>query len=156
MAYDCEKEDPTFIDDLLKSKQSEVAIARHLNAKGLRVVLNPTHIRESVSEISAYSDHSDLLVMLPVEVKQRNFAFTGKDDYPYESLMIDTARAFENKPVKPYAYYVTNPALTVALIVMRYSFRHLERKTLKYKDTSTTREYVFCPMDYVVEDKLLS
>jgi hypothetical protein len=148
MTYNYERDDPTFVDDLRDSKRAVDAAAAFLNSKGYPVVVRPMFIRPDVSQINDYSDDGDIEIIQRVEVKQRkDTSFSSKADFPYQTLIVDTCRAFDKAKPKPYAYIICNPALTCALVVdVKATRRHWTRVEKNDRKKGRCTEFYECPI----------
>lgn len=153
--YDYDRDDPTFIADLRESVKAVEVVAQWLNAKGYSVVIRPTFERPSPAQMGEYADEGDLEVLQRVEVKRRlTLTFTGKDDFPYESLIVDACHCFDRARPKPYAYVILNREMTVALVV-RTATREAWTRTRKHdRQKGRDREFYECPLDLVTVENL--
>lgn len=107
--YDYEKQDPTFRQDLERSKISVDKAARFLCDRGLQVVIEPTRYRDSVKNMSQYRDTGDLKIFATVEVKHRpKIRFNKNRGFPYSTVIVDTVSAFHKSKMKPLYYIVYN------------------------------------------------
>jgi hypothetical protein len=87
------------------------AVANALRAQGLPVVERSTEFLNGVKLTDTQINLEDLECSEELlEVKSRNYKFTGPSDFPFEESMIDTVRSWDGKKRKPYAYiHVSRP-----------------------------------------------
>jgi hypothetical protein len=144
--YDLEKDDPTFPDDLEKSKQAVWVSARHLSNKGNPVTINPTFLRPNIQDKDAYSDNGDLSLVLRVEVKWRNIDFKSREDFPYSTVIVDVAKTYNNAKPRPYFYMIVNKDLSGYLLVACNTDKNWV--TAKRFDSHVGRERLYweCPI----------
>mgnify|MGYP003652854075 CR=1 FL=1 len=109
MAYNYDKDDSGFIDDLEKSKVAVDKAARFFANQGFPVVLQPTFARPSVSEKNNFSDDGDLKLMITCEVKHRpHLSFSVESGFPYKTVIVDACHIFDKHRVKPFYYIIWN------------------------------------------------
>lgn len=116
--YDYDKMDPHFIEDLAKSQEAVQLVADWLSGFGYKVTIPPIEVRPDPSVMSDYSDNGDIKVEMTVEVKRRGFNFTGADDYPYPTAIVDNCLAFDRKTPMPHSYVLLSNDMKAALIVL--------------------------------------
>ncbi len=147
-AYDHDRDDPTFIDDLEASHESVRRVAAWLSGQGLPVVLRPTFVRPISSERFNYSDSGDLEILRGVEVKRRvNLTFTCPEDFPYPTLIIDAADTYDRKRPRPYAYVICNREVTAAFVCyVRETFSSWVRVNKHDKAKKRHRDFYECPI----------
>jgi hypothetical protein len=111
--------DPTFVQDLAASEKSVWLVARWMRSEyGLAVTVRPTFVRGDPSVASDYSDSGDLEISQRVEVKHRpGLQFCSLDEFPYSTVIVDVAHAWDNARPKPIAYVICNADITGAIIV---------------------------------------
>lgn len=140
---------------LLQSEPARVKVACWLTQKGYPVFLEPLPLgwRESTYENRmVFTDSGDLMVGFRVEVKQRSFHFTCREDWPYPGGMIVSARhSFDNAKPKPYAFVHLNGAGTHCAMVRASSASCW--KVARHKDSryaNVEQENYVVPLDRVV------
>ena len=122
-SYD--ESDPHFVRDLRKSVEACEVVASWLNRHGFVATVKPLKIRPNAESMRGYSDDGDIAATTPdgrsirVEVKHRGIRFTGEGNrpYPFPTVIVDVAHAWENANPKPAGYVITNPEMTVAAVV---------------------------------------
>jgi hypothetical protein len=145
---DKEVDDPTFVADLENSQRSVEVAARWLSQQGYPVVIRPTFVRPTVSEMLEYSDSGDLEIIQRVEVKQRvDIDFSGAGDFPYETVIVDACHCYDNSRPKPYAYIIFNASLSGALIVnVRETVSQWVKVEKKDRKKNRVRKFYECPV----------
>jgi hypothetical protein len=104
-----DQKDPNFIKDLRESRDAVMVAAEWLNKKGFPVVIKPTFERPKSSDMAEFADDGDLEIMQRIEVKRRkSLTFTSKEDFPYDTLIIDVCHTYDKAKIKPYAYIILN------------------------------------------------
>lgn len=100
--------DELFRSELAKGRGWEAHVARELSASGLSVRV-PDCDLDSIEckkeRRKAAIDSVDLYVNdLVIEVKSRNYLFTCSDDFPFQTVAIDTKDGFKKRAIKPDVY----------------------------------------------------
>jgi hypothetical protein len=143
MSNDLDAIDPTFLEDLRESNVAVWIIARWLSTRGHHVTIRAQAIRPTADDRLDYGDCGDLEIIQRVEVKRRGFAFTGADDYPFPTVFVDCCHAWDRALPKPYAYLLTNHALTHAAIVKGSTSGQWQRG--RHFDKGRDRAIYECP-----------
>lgn len=82
-----ERDDPSFLEDLEKSKTAVWKAAQWLSSRGFHVTVRATIARPSADAMEEFADCGDLEIIKRVEVKQRrNLRFTSAEDYPFDTV----------------------------------------------------------------------
>jgi hypothetical protein len=143
-----DEQDPTFRADLEDSSRWVQKVASWLHDSGNRVVLNPVRFRPSSDRLEEYSDDGDLGIIHRLEVKHRNLSFTGAEDFPYPTIIVDAARLWDEAKPKPYGYILLNQKGTHAAVALGRDWK--KWKKTKRKDSMRTppreREYYEAPV----------
>lgn len=147
-SYDYDRDDPTFVDDLVNGQQYEWLIARWLSERGYDVTKRALRIRPESSRMQQYSDGGDLEIIFRVEVKRRNIDFTSRETYPYDTVIVDVAHTFDSARTKPYCYFILNTNATCFALVMVKKTQNQWIKSKRF-DASKNRERTFyeCPVE---------
>lgn len=140
--------DPTFATDLLDSQNHVRRVASWLCDCGFRVEMKPMRLRPAVEQMKDYSDDGDLEVggKGRVEVKQRKFGFSSKESYPYSSVIVDVAHAWERANPKPFAYIITNEDCTACLVVKGITFSSWTKIRKWDRSRGRDRTFLECPL----------
>ena len=124
--YDYEDSDPSFIADLRKSKESVAVAAKWLSEKGYPVIVRPTFERPSVEQMDEYADDGDIEIVQRIEVKRRQqLTFTSREDFPYETVIVDACHCYDRARPKPYAYIIFNREMTAAFVMQEIKWVYL-------------------------------
>lgn len=142
-----DQSDPTFLEDLEKSKIAVEFAAGYWQAKGYRVEIPVTRARPEPSVRMDYSDNGDLIVYARAEVKRRGFNFKSMADFKYPSIIVDVCHSFDNAKPKPFVYMILSNDMTGMIVVQVAATMHLWTKRVR-KDTHAGRErsYYECPI----------
>ena len=148
---DYDEHDPTFIEDLRKSKEAVAVAAKWLSGLGYPVVVRPVFERGSATEMKEFSDDGDLEIMQRVEVKRRHcLTFTSKSDFPYQTVIVDACHCYDKAKPKPYAYLILNRDMTSAFVVnVRDPFTSWTRVEKRDRFKGRLRSFYECPVDLV-------
>jgi hypothetical protein len=156
MPDDLDAVDPHFARDLENSQDAVWHVARWLSGRGHHVTVRATHLRPDPSRLREYSDQGDLEIIQRVEVKHRpDLQFTSKSDFPYPSVIVDVAHAWDNAKPKPYAYVILNAPMTVGIVVLGSSAGKWTREETWDRKRNRKRVFYHCPLDSVTFLNLL-
>lgn len=146
---DIERNDPNFERDLADSDLAVMKIADFLRSKGYPVMVPPVRVRESIEEMSEYSDDGDLFLLQRIEVKRRGIAFNTKEEFErqYKTVIVDVCHAWDKAVPKPVAYYILNKAGTCALVVRRNTSEHWRKVTKMDRVKRRQRSFYECPVE---------
>jgi hypothetical protein len=149
--YDYEKSDPTFIEDLHSSDVWVWQVARYLrDTGGFHVTIPPLQVRPSADQMNEFSDDGDLLITQRVEVKHRpGIEFSCKDDFPYDSIIVDVSHAWDKAMPKPYLYVILSASGSCGIFILGTTHRHWVKESRWDKGKKREREFYFCPIDLV-------
>lgn len=115
-----------FVRELTESEWARRRVADWLRAGGHRVRAPSFRVAPRRSDWRDYVDDGDLWVQIDgirrwwrVEVKRRpGIDFTGPDDFPYPTLIVDEVRKVDRLPIANlFGYVITNASATRAAIV---------------------------------------
>jgi hypothetical protein len=116
-------------DDLFRRELAEGHayanyVADQIRQRGLQVEVTPMEWRNTIEDRHRFSDEFDLTVgsrrRCRVDVKSRRLAFTGPDDYPWPTALVDTVSGWDAKATKPSAIVLVSQE-TRGLAVIRVS-----------------------------------
>jgi hypothetical protein len=144
-----DRSDPTFVADLLNSLGAVLRAAQWLEGFGFQVTIPALRIRPDAARRFDYGDEGDLQVDGErVEVKRRAFEFSSHEDFPYRSVFVDVAHAWDKADPKPLRYLIFDRDMSHVLLVPGYS-RPLWQRSARF-DRHCGRERVFyeCPIRY--------
>ena len=105
-----------FLSELVISNEAVAKVAASFLSRGVPVTVRPTFQAPTFEQRGEYSDDGDLEIVLRIEVKHRGILFTGRDDYPYPTAIIDQCSNFDKKRPVPHAYYLLNQSMNTALV----------------------------------------
>lgn len=81
-------------------------VIKYLSSRGHTVQMPPTHIASNQSDRLSMTDSGDFFLVQRCEVKQRGFAFSSMDDYPWSSIMVCNKNSFDRRHGSKPAYYL--------------------------------------------------
>lgn len=94
-----------FTDELIAGYGWQLCIADYLKSLGFQTYIPKLTVREDIKDISQYSDAPDIECEGRIlEVKSRDIYFTCPEDFPYETILVDTVAGWTAKERKPTEY----------------------------------------------------
>jgi len=119
------KTDEEFISALKKSDESVKRVAEWLARLQCEVMIRPTVIRPETKDRFDYIDDGDIEIRQRVEVKNRSFSFTSANDYPFETVIIDSKRNIDRIPRRQlWGHIILDEKLTHAAVVKTETRKH--------------------------------
>jgi hypothetical protein len=118
------KADAPFFADLNASRTIVAQRVQELCDMGFYAETTPHVDRPDSSVRMQYGDSGDFMLCARVEHKKRKLRFTGKDDYPFNTVIIDEKYKIDNKEDAPLAYIIENTAGTCAAVVYGWTRPH--------------------------------
>jgi hypothetical protein len=137
--------DPLFQDQLERGRWYERLAMRKLCNYGVGEIVAKNHgFRGDRKDIPWYTVLSDDATIKgwPWEFKSRDVAFTNQHNFPYEQIMVDTVRSFEEKAVRPVGY-VCISQLTYMLIGLDVSTKSEWDVVKKHDRTRDIDDYFY-------------
>jgi len=139
--------DPTFIEDLKRSKFAVEVAGAYWQAKGYRVEIPETRIRPDPSVRMDYSDNGDLIVRAVAEVKRRGFNFKSIEDFRYPSIIVDVCHKFDDAHPKPFVYMILSSDMTGMIVVpVAATMEYWTKKVRKDNHAGRERSFYECPL----------
>jgi hypothetical protein len=141
------KDENSFIRDLGHSRVAVNQFAAKCRERGIAVWLPPERTRPDESVRSEYSDDGDLMLQGRVEHKVRtNITFSSRDDYPYETVIVDEVYKEDQKASDPpLMYVIEDRTRTYAAIVYGWTRKYWRKETKP--DPIQRRECTFYTVD---------
>lgn len=136
--------DQDFIDSLRESQGAVDATQQLLLSQGETIVRPAMNIRPSFKDRKNYSDDGDLFIQRRIEIKKRSFSFSGADDFPYDSVFVDSADRVDSSRV--WRYYIWSDDLKSFLIVPSNTKEKWKRRTVYNKRHGENRTYYVAPL----------
>lgn len=144
------KSDAEFLQSLSASRRDVEAFAEKMRRRGIAITVCEEVTRPDASQRMLYADSGDMTVEMRVEHKARGINFTCREDYPYETVIVDEKYKVESKNGIPLAMYVIeNRSRTHAAVV--YGWTKNRWTTEKIYDVRQRRDCV----NYVVHKSLV-
>lgn len=110
------RNDALFEAELRKGYKWQLHVASQLEALGYSAISGAYVMRANIADARLFADTADITIGdHVVEVKSRNLSFTGPDDYPYDTVFIETVSSYDSRARKP-ALYACVSQLTGATI----------------------------------------
>ena len=113
------KDGNQFLGDLTQSRRAVNRFAAMLRRLGVSAWMPPEEVRPDESVRHQYADDGDLMVQMRVEHKVRtNLTFTCRDDYPYQTVIVDEKYKEDAKSNRrPFLYVIENKAGSCVAVV---------------------------------------
>lgn len=143
-------DDDKFKKHLAQSHGAVWKVAQYLSNKGHPITVPPTFVAPNHDEWKEYADDGDIYMGQRIEVKQRGFYFSSRNDWPYKSFMVCAKHSFDNAKPKPYAYFILNKEGSFAAVVMGSSHKSWyceTKKDSRYEDM--VQSFYMSPMNLV-------
>lgn len=139
-----------FKEQLASSYQTVYSVAHWLTGKGYAVTLPPHSMAERPEDWEQHADSGDLHLHLRLEVKRRQIAFTGQEDFPFPDIMVSAKDAYDRADPKPFTYYMVNKAGTHMAVVRESTKPHWVVKRVKDgRRRDYSQEVYHCPIKHV-------
>jgi len=94
---------------LEEGKRYESYVCEYLKDHGIDAVC-PEDTSQTIQEFTR--TNQDVLLgdgkVLEVKSRRSTCVFTGPEDFPYDTVFVDTTRGWERKDVKPFAYVIVS------------------------------------------------
>jgi hypothetical protein len=143
------KSDAEFVADLSASRRAVNSFANRQRAMGLQIWLPPESVRPDSSQRREYADEGDLMLQGRVEHKARSLQFTSRDDYPYDTVIVDECYKVDGKADPVLAYVIENAARTHAAVIYGWTRDHWERQVVYDAKQRRQCENYVAPKRYV-------
>ena len=153
---DIDARDPTFVEDLKQSADAVRRAAQWLSEKGYPVIIRPTFIRPTADKMAEFSDNGDLEIKQRVEVKRRlTTDFTSRNDFPFQTVIVDVCHAYDNARPKPYCYIIFNRLMTCSIVVdCKATKASWERTEKNDAGKGRMRAFYECPIGLVSFERI--
>lgn len=139
------KPSPEFFTDLGASRTRVAQRVEELCAMGLYAETHPHEDRPHSSVRMDYADNGDLWLCARVEHKIRELHFTGRDDYPYRTIIVDEQYKVDRRTDAVLAYIIENKPGTCAAVV--YGWQRDLWKLERIWDNRANRYGMFYTID---------
>lgn len=142
-----------FLDELRASSEAvERAAAWLIRERRVPVLIQPTYEAATFGERADYADDGDLAILLRVEIKRRSLTFTGKADFPHETIIVDACPNFDKKRPRPFGYLLLNEAMDVGFWVdVERTHRSWKRLDLPDQRNGVRQPFYVCALDLLSE-----
>ena len=141
--------DELFIKELKEGHEWQSYPALFFKLHGLKVEMPKLTIRENISEADKWKDSFDFIIEdLPFEHKSRNIEFTCPQDYPYDTVFIDTVKGWDQKAIKPS--YIFTSKTTGCMLWLPAMYSEKFTKVTKFDRVRNINEEF-----YVIDPKYL-
>ena len=142
-----EIDDASFVQDLLNSQSHVLKVANWLKACGYDPEVAEVRVRDKVENMRAFTDNGDLFVHGErIEAKQRMLKFSSKESFPYPTIIVDVAHAWDRAEKKPIAYILTNEDTTNCLVVLGSTFESWKKVSKWDRAKKRIRYFYECPV----------
>ena len=99
-----------FKDALRGGHDAERRWVEEIRESGLSVCHGKKLIVKEHSKLTGHVDSPDALALMSIEIKERLIRFTGPDEFPYPTVIVDDLRGMRMEKIKHFAYvYISRP-----------------------------------------------
>lgn len=145
-----------FLKNLRDSTPTVNRVAEWIRSDyGYQVTLLPNEESPSYDKRMEFTDGGDLLIAMPLEVKQ-NFRneWTSRDDFPFPNVTVMAKHAWDTKKPKPYAVIMVDKTGEYCVMTRKETFPHwVEYEQIDARDGQTQTVYQ-CPKKHCLFMKL--
>lgn len=151
--------DSAFPKDLKDSAETVNMAADKIRAAGVKVDVPEIIVRPDILEWRGYSDGGDMWAIHPtgynerLEVKKRNLKFTSAADFPYETIIVDISRTFEDALEggnTPFAYFFSNQDHSAWVAVLGASHPLWKKTAMWDRKKHRKREFLLAPRSCII------
>ena len=136
-----------FTRDFFNSFGAVFVVGAYMKRLGFNITVPVPDIRPNEQERMKYMDEGDLLVTMPVQVKERSIDFTCCDDYPYETIFIDEAYKIKKDT---FMYVVVAKSKKYAAIIRRETMPRWVDESVYDKYQKRTCNNKACPKSLAI------
>jgi hypothetical protein len=138
-----------FLKRLKKGYELQLEVATRFLADGFIVRVHPyQETRPDDYDILVKpTDHSK---WREIEVKGNGSFFTEVDDFPYQSVFVETVKRREKREAAPEYYVITSYKTGESLCIHKSSEEHWEQIRTKDTQKNIYDNFYTCPKEYVV------
>jgi len=127
--------DSLFRQELAHGFEWQLYVARRLIDLGFEVEVPKLRFRDNIEVAQEFEDEPDLLWEgRIIEVKSRKLYFTSPEDFPYDTLLVDTVNGWSAKERKPTEYVCVSTE-TGQIICLGGETHHLWGQNQRYDHT---------------------
>ncbi len=132
-----------FKRELTTGYKWQLYVAEFLRDNNFSVDIPALEIREDVKDIPNFSNLPDILWGDKIfEVKSRNLKFSSPQDYPYETVIVDTVSSWRAKQIKP-AGYICISTKTKQMICLSSHTKIFWTKSCRYDRTRDLHDWFY-------------
>ena len=91
-----------FKDALRGGHNAERRWVEEIRESGLSVCHGKKLIVKEHSKLTGHVDSPDALALMSIEIKERLIRFTGPDDFPYPTVIVDDLRGMRMEKIKHF------------------------------------------------------
>jgi hypothetical protein len=113
-------DEEAFARQLARGRRTELAVAAPLLPLGLWMRVGRLQPRHGLANHDdTLTDQADIEIEGGhlLEIKARNFPFTGPDDYPYDTALIGAVRRWTTRPHQPCAVIIISEPTGAAIVI---------------------------------------
>jgi len=139
-----------FLADLRNSTPTVNKVAEWLRSKhGYQVTLLPNEESPSHEERMSFTDDGDILVGMPVEVKQNfQYEWTCMSDFPFPKVTVMAVHAWDSKKPKPHSVIMVDKKGTHAVITTKETSTEWTVYTQKDCRDGEVQNVYQCPKEH--------
>ncbi len=145
------KADADFFRGLSGSQLPVCVVGSYLASRGFDCSVKPVLLSPDCESRHEYVDSGDIEVRFRVEVKRRSFVFTGLDDYPYPTVLVDEKHKIDRiPPNRLYGYAVVDKGIGSLCFVSGGTKGQWKVERHYDRSEGGEREFYACPKELCV------
>lgn len=139
-----------FIRELRESHQVVLLVAEWLRGQKYQVTLVPNEERPSFEERMDYSDDCDLMLNMPIEVKQTKLANfpNGEKDWPFPMVNVMATHSWKKKSPKPLFVLVVSKDKKNAVLIHKDTEKHWVEARQTDRRDGRSQGVLKCPKEH--------
>ncbi len=133
-----------FTTDFFNSFGSVFIVGAYLQRLGFKIVVPVPEIRPDEAERMKYMDEGDLLVTMPVQVKERSIQFSSAEDYPFQTIFIDETYKIKKDT---FMYVIVSSDHLYAALIDRSTRKHWVTESIFDSKQDRQCDNAACPTE---------
>ena len=152
--------DKNFIQSLESSIDAVFIVGRYFNSLGYDIQINATKTADLYEDRKGLADDGDLRAdkgnrSLLVEVKAREYDFTQRGDFPFDTIIVDNKDRFDQKKTTPNYYFsVSKDRKYIAVVDVQKTRKHWTVAKKKCRPYNIEKSYYIVRVEKVAFTKL--
>lgn len=141
---------PAFLDRLFNSRNSVFVVGEWLSKGGYDVRIPAIKGRKAHERVEDFVDDGDIFISKDgglerrVEVKMKKIVFTGREDYPYDSVLIANKASIDRIGDNLAAFIIISEDLNTMMIAKAETRPHWKVVAYTAKNTGNLEQFYAC------------